>query len=135
MTTLNASKRDVCRVNLEKTDSPLQGLVLLNSPQAAEAARSLASKLIEKHGDDKLAILEDAFRCLTSRKPDETEKKILTKLLQEQEEHFRATPEAAKKLLTVGDSPEAKTETPAKVAAVATLVSTLMNFDECITKR
>ena len=33
MTTLNASKRDVCRVRLEKTDSPLQGLVLLNSPQ------------------------------------------------------------------------------------------------------
>ena len=135
MTTLNASKRDVCRVNLEKTDSPLQGLVLLNSPQAAEAARTLASKLIEKHGDDKTAILEDAFRRLTSRKPDETEKKILTNLLQEQEEHFRATPEAAKKLLAVGASPEAKTETAAQVTAVAILVSTLMNFDECITKR
>ncbi|MCG8598700.1 MAG: DUF1553 domain-containing protein [Verrucomicrobiales bacterium] len=135
MTTLNASKRDVCRVNLEKTDSPLQGLVLLNSPQAAEAARTLAAKLVQKHGDNKNAILEDAFRRLTSRKPDETEKEILTKLLQEQEEIFETKPEAAKQLLAAGDSAEPKTENPAGTAAVATLVSTLMNFDECITKR
>jgi hypothetical protein len=135
MTTLNASKRDVCRVNLEKTDSPLQGLVLLNSPQFTEAARTLAVELVKTYGDDQKAILTSAFRRLTSRAPDEEETRILSQLLTEQQEHFAGSPEEAKKLLSMGDSPAPETETPATLAAITTMVSTLFNFDECITKR
>ena len=38
MMTLNASKRDVCRVRREVTASPLQAFVLLNGPQFVEAS-------------------------------------------------------------------------------------------------
>jgi hypothetical protein len=135
MTTLNSSKRDVCRVRLERTDSPLQGLVLLNSPQFAEAARHLAIVLVEKFPDNDEKILNEAFRRLTSRHPDEEELRILQTLLKEQTEHFAASSEEANKLLSVGASPPPKTADPARAAAVTALISTLFNFDEFVTKR
>jgi hypothetical protein len=135
MTTLNASKRDVCQVKIERTDSPLQGLVMLNSPQFAEAARVLAAKLVEQHGENDTALVEDAFRRLTSRKPDAEERAVLTGLLAEQRTHFESRPEDAKTLLAAGESAPCQTTQPARVAAAATLVSTLLNFDECISKR
>ncbi|MEM6916775.1 MAG: DUF1553 domain-containing protein, partial [Verrucomicrobiota bacterium] len=135
MTTLNASKRDVCRVRLEKTDSPLQGLVLLNSPQFVEAARVLATRLVEKHGDKDREIIEEAFRRLTSRTPDPEEWELLNQLLQEQGELFTSAPEAAAKLVAVGDSAPGDPERASRIAAVTALVSTLLNFDETITRR
>ncbi|MEM9016818.1 MAG: DUF1553 domain-containing protein, partial [Verrucomicrobiota bacterium] len=135
MTTLDASKRDVCRVRLEKTDSPLQGLVLLNSPQFVEASRTLATKLVEKHGNEDARIVEDAFRKLTSRRPDSEEAALMTQLLKEQSEHFSSQPEAAAKLIAVGNSPSTNSNDAPRIAAVTALVSTLLNFDECITRR
>lgn len=135
MTTLNASKREVCRVRLERTDSPLQGLVLLNSPQFAEASRVLATHLVEKHGEDSTALVDEAFLRIVSRRPDEEERDIVEQLLAEQQTHFEQAPKNAAEVISAGNSPPPKTETPAKLAAVTTLISTLYNFDECITKR
>jgi hypothetical protein len=135
MTTLNASKRDVCQVKIERTDSPLQGLVMLNAPQFAEAARALAAKLVEQHGENDSALVEDAFRRLTSRMPDEGERAVLKGLLSEQQTHFEGRPGDAKALLAAGGSAPSQTTQPARVAAAATLVSTLLNFDECLSKR
>ncbi len=135
MTTLNASKRDVCQVKIERTDSPLQGLVMLNSPQFAEAARALAATLVQGHEGNDTALVDDAFRRLTSRLPDAEERAVLAGLLAEQIAHFEKRPGEAKALLSVGASPPSGTSQPARVAAVATLVSTLMNYDECVSKR
>ncbi len=135
MTTLNASKRDVCQVKIERTDSPLQGLVMLNSPQFTEAARHLAAALTKQHPTDDAALVEDAFRLLTSRRPDEDERGVVMKLLREQQAHFSTAPEAARAQLGVGDSPDSASDLPARAAAVTTVVSTLLNFDECTSKR
>lgn len=135
MTTLNASKRDVCQVKIEMTDSPLQGLVMLNSPQFVEAARTLAARLIETHGSDDRELLNDAFRRLTSRYPDDAERIVLEGLLAEQLAHFSQTPAEATSLIATGESAAPVTDQPARLAAVTTLVSTLLNFDECISKR
>ncbi len=67
MMTMNASKREVCRLRREVTDSPLQALVLLNGSQFVEASRMLGTRLLEKHGDDIEKIVNEAFRRLTSR--------------------------------------------------------------------
>ena len=135
MTTLNSSKRDVCRVRLEKTDSPLQGLVMLNSPQFVEAARHLASDLVKKFPNNNEAIVVESFRRLTSRQPDAEERKILGALLAEQQEHFANDPGGARKMLAVGSSPPPAGDQLERIAAVTTLVSTLLNFDEFITQR
>ncbi|MCB1203258.1 MAG: DUF1553 domain-containing protein [Verrucomicrobiae bacterium] len=135
MTTLNASKRDVCQVKIERTDSPLQGLVMLNSPQFAEAARVLGTKLAETHAADDAALVEEAFCRLTSRLPDEEERSLLVGLLAEQQAHYQEKPAEAEALLSNGGSAPSKSAHPARAAAAATLVSTLLNFDECISKR
>ncbi|MCR9201838.1 MAG: DUF1553 domain-containing protein [Planctomycetaceae bacterium] len=135
MMALDASKREVCRVQRERTASPLQALVVLNGPQFVEAGRSLAARLMTKHGDDDAAILVDMFRLLTSRYPTEADKEILTDLLLSQREHFQTDPAAAAKYLTVGqlkidDSPD-----QSRLAAWASIANTLFAFDECMMKR
>ncbi len=135
MMTLDASKREVCRVNREETASPLQSLVLLNGPQFVEAARVGAQKLIEKHGANDAAILTDAFRQFTSRRPDDRELEILQSLLSEQLAAFKAAPAKAAEFLKTGDTKTEEIENAPRLAAINVLVSTLMNFDESITKR
>ncbi|MEM1297066.1 MAG: DUF1553 domain-containing protein, partial [Verrucomicrobiota bacterium] len=135
MMTLDASKRDVCTVKREKTASPLQSLVLLNSPQFVEAARVTAEKLLDLYGDDQPALIEHAFRLLTSRMPEAREREILTSLLTEQLAEFSAKPDHAAEFLTAGAKPPSKVHDLAKLAATTVLVSTLMNFDESYTKR
>ena len=135
MMTLDASKRDVCRVKREETASPLQSLVLLNGPQFVEAARVAAENLLEKHPNDLGALAIEAFRLFTSRQPDAREAEILSLLVNEQKAEFAKTPDKAKTFLATGDrKPKADLDT-AELAAATVLVSTLMNFDESITKR
>ena len=135
MMTLDASKREVCRVKRERTASPLQGLVLLNGPQFVEAARATAENLITANGDNTAGMAEEAFRMFTSRAPDKLERKILVELWKEQHGEFSKDLAKAKSYLTTGDRKPAKGLDPAKLAATTVLVSTLMNFDETNTKR
>ena len=82
MMALDASKRDVCTVRRERTDSPSQSLILLNGTQFVEAARAFADQLIIKHGTENPAgLINDAFRQLTSRYPSEKEAIILLQFL------------------------------------------------------
>jgi hypothetical protein len=108
---------------------------LLNSPQFVEAARTLAEDLVNEYGNDNDAIINETYRRLTSRQPDQHEWPVLRHLIQEQEKHFATGSGAARELISVGASKAPETENPARLAAVTTLVSTVMNFDECITKR
>jgi hypothetical protein len=133
MMTLDSSKRAVCMVKRERTDSPSQTLVLLNGPQFVEAARATAQRLIEKHGKDEGALIRHAFRLLTSRHPSEKESQVLSRLLAEQLVEF-ADANRAKEFLNTGEF-KAKSDDPVRLAAVTALVSTLMNFDEAISKR
>ena len=98
MMTLDASKRDVCRVHRDVTDSPLQAFVLLNGPQFVEAARVMAAKLLLKHPDAPEPLIIEAFRVLTSRPPDARETAILRALHDEQLAQFAATPAKAEAL-------------------------------------
>src|SRR5690606_8748774 len=69
MMTLDASTREVCRVNRERTASPLQLLALFNGPQYNEAARALAESLVREHGENRESLLVSLFRRLTTRRP------------------------------------------------------------------
>ena len=134
MMTMNASKRDVCRLRREVTDSPLQALVLLNGPQFTEAAQVLAVKLLRQHGEDIDKLAEDAFRLLTSRKPNGHERNILRALFDDQLEEFKAHPQRAAELLNhAGQAQEAGTESSrVQIAAATILINSIMNFDESV---
>ncbi|MFT5239335.1 MAG: hypothetical protein ACI9X0_000295 [Kiritimatiellia bacterium] len=135
MMTLDATKRDVCRLNRDVTASPLQPLVLLNAPQFVEAARVLAAQLIQHHGENSPALLEDAFRRLTSRYPTAPEKDILSDMFDQQIVEFRDHPDMAKAYLAVGDTKTDATLPDVQLAAATVVVNALMNFEECVTRR
>ena len=135
MVTFDATSRETCTARRERTATPLQALVLLNDPQFIEAARVLADKLIQQHPDSIEDRVQTAFRLLTSRSPTAREEAILSKLYQDQLAHFTAKPTDATALLTVGDTPRNDKLSLVDQAATTVVVQTLMNFDECVTKR
>jgi hypothetical protein len=135
MLTFDATSHEVCTARRELTATPLQGLVLLNDPQFVEAARVLAERLIKEHRDAPDKRIQSAFRLLTSRAPTDRERQILLQLYTEQREHFAKSPEDAGAFLKTGDTPRDQTLDPADHAATTVLVATLLNFDECVTKR
>jgi hypothetical protein len=60
---------------------------------------------------------------------------VLKKLYEEQKSHFTAAPAKATELITIGDSPRNDKVDAVDHAAMTVVVQTLMNFDECVTKR
>jgi hypothetical protein len=135
MLTFDAMAREVCAVRGEPTTTPLQSLVLLNDPQFVEAARVLAEGLLKRHPDDGDARNREAFRTLVGRYPDATELAILRRTFDEQRVLFAREPGSAVGLLGVGESLRDEMLPPADLAAMTTVASLIMNFDEFIVLR
>ncbi len=135
MMTLDASKRDVCRVKRERTSSPLQAFVMLNGPQFVEAARVLSQNLMLEHKNDQSVILTELFRQLTSRKPTSAERNVLNSLFARQQDYFAADPNRASQYLSVGDAVADKQLDPVLLATYSSIANTLLNHDECVHKR
>jgi hypothetical protein len=121
MVAFDAPRRAVCAAKRERTDSPLQALILLNGIQYVEAARVLGESL-------------HCLRCL-SRRPDQHEIEILTQLHNEQLELFRSHPTDADELLKIGQFPHDTNITSINIAAATMLAQALLNHDECVMKR
>ena len=135
MVAFDAPRRAVCISKRERTDSPLQALILLNGIQYVEAARVLGEKLhLETQGDLPKMIDLGFLRCL-SRKPDAKEVQICTQLYQEQLTHFKAVPKEAEELLKTGNAKHDATIPLPEAAAVALLAQALLNHDACVVKR
>ncbi len=132
MTTLNANKRDVCRLRREVAPSPLQALVMLNGTQFVEAARVMAGNLLAEHGENELSMVADAYRRLTSSSPTAKQVEILQQLFNEQLTIFQEQPQRANQLLAVGNAPSPTSEDQARHAAATVLVNSIMNLDECV---
>jgi len=131
----DAPRRAVCTAKRERTDSPLQALILLNGTQYVEAARTLGESLYRDANGNVPAMIEAGFlRCL-SRKPDEREQAILQQLHREQLAHFQAKPTEAESLLKTGNTKRDDKIPVAEAAAVAVLAQALLNHDECVVKR
>ena len=134
LVTFDAPDRETCMVRRERTNTPLQALVLLNDPIYVEAARGLAQQTIKEGGNSDRDRMHFAFRIVTGRRPTVAESAVLLDELQEQLKAFASDPQTAQRLLAVGDSitdDKLKTEELAAWTMVARL---LLNLDESITK-
>jgi hypothetical protein len=131
----DAPRRAVCTAKRDRTDSPLQALILLNGVQFVEAARVLGESLHRDTKGNVPAMIEQGFERCLSRRPDGREVDILSRLYQEQLDHFTAHQSDAEKLLSIGKAPR-DAMIPVSHAAAATVLSqTLLNHDECVVKR
>ena len=135
MVAFDAPRRAVCISRRERTDSPLQALILLNGVQYVEAARVLGEKLhLEAKGDLPKMIESGFLRCL-SRKPDAKELQICAQLYQEQLTHFKTVPKEAEELLKTGNAKHDASVPAPEAAAAAVLAQALMNHDASVVKR
>jgi hypothetical protein len=135
MMTFDAARRAVCSARRERTNTPLQALVLLNGTQYVEAARVLGTRLHKTHNGNPGAMIEEAFLSCLSRFPAARERQIVEALYADQLAHFRAHPEEATALLKVGYAP-AEPAVPAPEAAAATvLAQALLNHDGSVIKQ
>ncbi|MDN5213517.1 DUF1553 domain-containing protein [Fulvivirgaceae bacterium BMA12] len=135
MITFDAPNRDICILQRERTNTPLQALVLLNDPQFVESSRVLAERMQLEGGDNLDTQITYAFRLTTGRKPKTDELTLLKSLYEKERQRFTEDPEQANQLLAVGEKKKDKTLDVVKTAALAMLVNTIQNHDETYMKR
>src|SRR5207302_3756630 len=134
MTTLDAPDREVCTVRRQRTNTPLQALVLLNETTFVEAARKLAERTMTEGGATPADRIAFAFRLATARLPSDRERDVLRRLFEAQAEKYRKDPAAAKKLLAVGESPRNEKLDAAELAAWTAVANAVLNLDETLTR-
>ncbi len=132
-TTFDAPSREKYCTRRERTDTPLQALVTMNDPAFVEAARHLSARMIQQHTEagDRLGF---GFRLVTARPPLASEKAVLTDLLKKYLAKYSADQDAAKKLISVGESPVDEKLNPSELAAYTMIASLLLNLDETLNK-
>ncbi|WP_339713073.1 PSD1 and planctomycete cytochrome C domain-containing protein [Cyclobacterium amurskyense] len=128
----DGSNRDICQVNRNRTNTPLQALAMLNDPLVLEASRVLAEKLNANYKDEKSAI-DEAFVRILGRLPKSEEEKLLKAFYVEELSRFQEDPDIAVNTLMVGDSPAAKME-EIRTAALMQVIVAIYNLEETLTK-
>lgn len=131
--TFDVGIRTSCIVRRQKTNTPLQALIMLNDPTFVEAAKVLGEQMTR--ASDKRKAVADVFVKLTGRNPNRQELELLMGLAVKQLQKFNDSPAKAKGWLQAG-AYQPDTQLPAAdVAAYAVVASTIINSDAAITKR
>ncbi len=134
MSTFDAPSREACTVRRERTNTPLQALLLLNEPQYVEAARALAGRTIREGGKTPSDQIAYMFRLASLRKPDAKELAELLAALHDLRSEYARNPAEASKLIAIGETkPDARIP-PVELAAWTMLASTILNLDEVLNK-
>ncbi len=134
MLIFDAPNREICTVRRSRTNTPLQALALLNSPQFVEAARGLAQRMMKEGGVEPAARIAFAFELATARKPTQQESAILLKAFTAQLEECRKNAESASRILEVGESKRDDKLDASELAAWTTVAGMILNLDETVTK-
>jgi hypothetical protein len=98
-----------------------------------EASRKLAERAMKMEKTPEKRI-EFAFRSVTARTPSVRERAILLEGFQYHLAEFRRKPEAAKKLLAIGESRVDDKLDAAELAGYTAVANMLLNLDEVVTK-
>ncbi len=134
MTTFDAPSREACMVRRERTNTPLQALLLMNETQYVEAARALAERSIKEGGANPKDRLTLMFRLLVARKPDESEMSELLHLYEENLAVYGKDAADAKKLIHLGETKPDPALNPAELAATTMVANLVLNLDEAVNK-
>ena len=123
MTIFNAPAREECVARRERTNTPLQALMLMNEKQSMDAARALAMRLHSQDQDKALILL---YELITGQMPDEAERRLLQSALGDFQDYYSENPELASKLLSAIGEDIAE---PNRLAAWTMLVNAVLNLD------
>ncbi|MGI8603412.1 MAG: PSD1 and planctomycete cytochrome C domain-containing protein [Verrucomicrobiales bacterium] len=131
----DVASRQTCAVKTGRTNTPLHALITLNETTFVEAARHLARQLLldPNRGTDERR-LSQAFRACTARTPSIEEMRLLVSALDRLRRNYFADPQAAEKLINVGESKPPPSLAPVELAAWTGVCSMLLNLDETLNK-
>ena len=127
MTIFNAPSREACIARRERTNTPLQALLLLNEQEFLKAARHLAHETIADRAlstTDRLSII---YETITSRLPNEGETAIFLAMVEDLKSLYRDNADLADQLC---EGVQLHDEVSKVELAVWTvLVNTIYNLD------
>lgn len=132
MTIFDAPTREACIARRERTNTPLQALVLMNETRYFEATRILARRLVD-FTPDTLKRLQIAFESITSHIPTERELKLLSTSQETLQSTYLQNPEAVKELLNLS-SEAVPTQQDVEIAAFTMIVNAIYNLDRVKTR-
>jgi hypothetical protein len=132
--TFDAPNREVCTVYRQRTQTPLQSLVLMNDPAFVECSRALAQRVMVEEPGDLTRRLARAFRLTLGRAPTKAEISTLQRTYDQQFAAFKSDPKSAEELLKVGESKAPESLDSVKLAAMTAVANVLLNLNETITR-
>ncbi|KKM57977.1 hypothetical protein LCGC14_1550070, partial [marine sediment metagenome] len=132
MTIFDAPTRDFSEVRRQKTNTPLQALVLQNDVQVLEAARVMSQDMLEELPDNP-NLVNDVFQRILMRRPKQEELLTLDRYYHNAVDLYQKNVEDAQKLVAIGEYEQRDTDL-AKTAALMLTVQVIYNLDETITK-
>jgi mono/diheme cytochrome c family protein len=130
----DAPTREECTVERPRSSTPLQALVLLNDPSYVEAARVFAERIMKEGGAMPKERLNWAYRRAVSRNVKSAEANLLVELYVKHKADFTKDPQAARKLLNIGERPVPADIELAELAAWTSVARVIMNLHETITR-
>lgn len=131
---LDAPERENCVVRRERTNTPLQALVMMNDPQFVEASRHLAIRVLREGGAERSSRIERLGWLVLQRPLEEDERAVLEESLAIFEGAYLGNEEDARGLLEVGESPVPGDLDVGELAAWVMLANQMMNLDEVVNK-
>ena len=135
MSTFDAPSRELCTVRRERTNTPLQALLLMNDPQYVEAARALANRVMAETSspDDRIDLM---FQRCVSRHPTPRETAELVQVIADLMKEYDADSAAAKMLANAqqNDNVVSVQQSVSEVAAWTVVANLVLNLDEVVTK-
>ena len=134
MSIFDAPDRETCQVRRARTNTPLQALALMNDVQFVEAARKFAERVMLEGGTDVDQRVTFAYRSLLARNPGPGELQTVRELFQEFHAEFKENPEAAPKLLAIGESARNESLDADELAGWTLVAQLLLNLSETVTK-
>lgn len=132
--TIDAPSREQCTLRRERTNTPLQALLLLNDPQYFEAARALAGLALAEGGDGDDARAKWLLETALARAASAEEVAEVVRFVDAQREDFAAKPEDAKAVAEFGGSAIPAGHEVPDVAAWTLAANLILNLDEVLTK-
>lgn len=134
MLVFDASTRAECQVRRQRSNTPLQALVLLNDPQFIEGCRKLAASMLLSNNGDKRQALKNIFRVLTSRLPTEKEQDILFRQLEAEYNYFQNNASDRDTYLNIGAWRVSADVPKNDLAALTRVTNTILNSTEAYYK-
>lgn len=128
---LDAADPTVSTGRMEVSNTPMQGLLLLDSPQYQEAYRLMATRAMHYSGDPAKQITQ-VFRLARRVYPDAQQLTVLSAFYNKELERYQADPRAAEGIVHIGVTPVDRSVGLVKLAALTNVASLIMSAPDSI---